>query len=171
MYDLIKTTEECIMELKAIGIPIRDDKISSISPVPLGSNDHIGYCRVTPDGGFQIGIWEEMLASNIQLNILKGLICHELLHTCDGCMNHKGKFHRFSRKIDKHYDYGMMTDDDDYLHPERPVLTRLQCPKCKYICIYRNGETYKKIIKLADISENLLPRCPYCHTVMTFLHD
>lgn len=169
MHDLLKIAEECISELKAIYIPIQDNKIKEIVAVPLDKDGYVGHCIVTEDGGFSIGIWEKLLIDSIELTTLKGLICHELLHTCDGCMNHRGKFRRHSRKIDKYYNYGLMTSDDDYLHPEKPVLEKLQCPKCKLICKYRNEETCAGIRKMKSISENLLPRCPYCRTVMMLL--
>lgn len=167
MHDLKKTAEECIRELKAIDIPIQDEKIRNIIAVPLHKDKCVGHCIITEDGGFSIEIWNEMLGDGVDLITLKNLICHELLHTCDGCMNHKGTFRRYSRKIDKFYDYGMMTGDDDYLHPEKPVLDRFQCTKCKYIHLYRKESNSQNARAIKAISENLLSQCPYCGGKMT----
>lgn len=169
MHDLQNIAEECISELKAIDIPIQDEKIRDIIAVPLDEDGSTGHCIVTEDGGFRIEIYNEMLGDSVKLISLKRLVCHELLHTCEGCMNHRGQFRRYSRKVDKFYGYGMMTGDDDYLHPEKPILEKLQCPKCKYICIYRNEKTSASIKRMKNISDNLLPRCPCCRAVMVSL--
>lgn len=169
MHDLQEIARECISELKAIDIPVQDDKIRAIAAVPLHKDGYKGHCIVTDDGGFRIEIWKEMLKDSVRLTVLKRLICHELIHSCDGCMNHMGKFRRFARKVDKHYDYNLMTGDDDCLHPEKPVLVRLQCSKCKYIQLYRNEENRNSIMEMYNMSENLLPRCPYCRAMTVLL--
>lgn len=171
MYDLQKIAGECIAELKAIDIPIQDGKIREIIAVQLDKDGYVGHCIVTKDGGFRIEIWEEMLSDDVRLVALKSLVCHELLHTCEDCMNHRGKFRRYLRKVDKYYDYGMMTGDDDYLNPSKPVLVKIQCSKCKYIQLYRKEENYKNIMQLYRMSDNLLPRCPYCRGMMVLIKD
>lgn len=163
MHDLKNISEECIRELKAIDIPIQDDKIREIVAVPLDKDGCEGHCVITGDGGFRIEIWQEMLNDNI-INpvILKSITCHELTHTCEGCMNHCGKFRRYLKKIDEFYHYGMMIMYDDYMHPNEQVLDKLQCTKCGFIQLFRKKANSKNIRDARSLSPDLLPRCPYC---------
>lgn len=171
MYDLQKIAAECINELKAIDIPIQDEKIEEIVAVPLDEDGCTGHCIITDNGLFKIEIWHEMLNDGVRFTTLKRLICHELIHTCKNCMNHRGEFRRYARRTDKHYSYGLMVGDDDCLHPEKPVLLTLKCPKCKYTQIYRNEKHYKDIMEMYDISENLLPKCPFCRAVTVLVSN
>lgn len=162
MHDLQKVAAECISELKAIDIPIQDEKIKEIVAVPLDEDGCDGHCLIINEDKYRIEIYEKMLDNHVRLVSLKRLICHELLHTCEGCMNHKGTFRRYSRKIDKIYNYGMMTGDDDYLHPENPILDKFQCTKCKYIYYYKKKENSDEARAVKALSEDFLSRCPFC---------
>lgn len=169
MHDLAIYAEECIRELKEINIPIRDGMIERVAAVPLHEDGRKAHCITLDNGNFSIEIWERMLDDCVEIVRLKSLICHELIHTCIDCMNHAGTFRRHARKIDKAYNYVLMTGDDDPFHPSKPVLDKLQCGKCKFIQLYRIKENSENIRALKEVSKNLLPLCPYCRARMVYV--
>ncbi|MCM1258589.1 MAG: hypothetical protein NC307_12135 [Roseburia sp.] len=161
MRNLQLIYNQCINELISIGIPIQKDKIKEILAVPLHEDGGYGHCSITDNGQYRIEVWDKLLEDNVSLKILKKIVCHELLHTCPDCMNHRGQFRRYARKVDKKYDYQLMVYEDG-ISLEKPILNKLQCPKCKCILHIRDDERSKSINSLKMISIGLLPQCPFC---------
>lgn len=81
---LKKTAEECMGELDSVGIPYHQP---SRMKVNTRAQKRWGQCRLLPDGHYEINISSRLLKSGSE-EALKRVLMHELIHTCDGCMNH-----------------------------------------------------------------------------------
>ncbi len=165
MRDLQQIYKECIDELKFIGIPIQDGRVEEILAVPLHEDGGSGHCFLVDNRQYRIEIWDKLLEDEVDIKILKKIVCHELIHTCPECMNHRGQFRKYARKVDKSYSYELMTYDDD-IYQKKPILNKLQCPKCKCISIIRDERSSKSINSLKLTSTSLLPQCPFCFSRM-----
>lgn len=87
MRDLQKIYKECVQECKDAGIPIRDDKVLSIS---VGTEEEMindyGLCYVNEqDLTFEMYVNSLLLDENCPIIELKNTIIHELIHTCPRC--------------------------------------------------------------------------------------
>ena len=100
MKNLMKLANECIAELTAIGIPIRQVRNWKIS---ARCKRTWGLCHSLGDGQFDITIAQMLLQDDVSDISVKNTIIHELLHTVDGCMNHGVKWHRLAARVNKQY--------------------------------------------------------------------
>lgn len=131
MRDVIQITIECIKKLKAIGIPVQDDRIREVRFSRLPKED-AGNCEIYENNTFRIKVSLMFRNEKVDIDELCGTICHELLHTCPGCRQHTGKWSEYAKRADDVYGYGIMAYKTDYdiRNTHRPVLHRLRCPKC-----------------------------------------
>lgn len=58
-----------------------------------------GYCEMVGDGLFDIGISEQLLADDMDDQYAKNTIAHELLHTVEGCLNHKWYWNKLADAV------------------------------------------------------------------------
>lgn len=89
--------DEIEKNLVKIGIPINkyNYKISN-------QTKKFGSCQKIGD------IYEIKISKYItDQNVLKRTIAHELIHTCDNCRLHEGKWFEYASLADIHYDYGI----------------------------------------------------------------
>lgn len=85
MRDLQKIAHECMGELEGIGI--RTGIVLDFS-IDWKSTKFYGVCERVGYDCYRIKVSHRMLNEEIDIRELKDTIFHELLHTCDGCMNH-----------------------------------------------------------------------------------
>lgn len=81
---LKRTAKECMNELDSVGIPYRRPARVKVN---TRARKRWGQCRLLPDGRYEINISSRLLKSGSE-DALKRVLMHELIHTCDGCMNH-----------------------------------------------------------------------------------
>lgn len=103
MRNLEMVANECIVELNDCNIRI--NKVKEIK-VNNRAKNRLGICRRI-NGEYIIEISDILLSNNVPLKSLKQTILHELLHTCDGCMNHKEKWKRYANIVNKKYGYNI----------------------------------------------------------------
>lgn len=146
MRDLIQLTIDCIKELKAIEIPIQNDRIREIKFARLSSED-AGICTMYTNNTFRIKISLFFKNEKIDINELRETICHELLHTCPNCYQHTGKWIEYAKKIDATYGYEIVAykTDFDLKNKHIPVIHRLRCPECEGYWNIRKKCDWKKI--------------------------
>ena len=94
---------QCMFELDSIGIPYGNVKSFEIN---TRAHSRWGQCRVIP-GGFSININSDLLDERNDESGLKNTIIHELLHTCDGCLNHGAKWVAYANKVHKLLGYNI----------------------------------------------------------------
>lgn len=88
MYNLYNEFEMCESALRRLRIPISDN-------IAVQPNSRAKSCwgrcsqKTNADGvQYIISINTDLLDERNPLSALHTTICHELLHTCEGCMNH-----------------------------------------------------------------------------------
>ncbi|MCI8274093.1 MAG: hypothetical protein HFI66_00505 [Lachnospiraceae bacterium] len=100
MKDLEKLADACTAELKAIGIScgrVRNWSVNS------RAKSRWGQCRKIAEGVFDIDISERLLEDGADENAVKTTIIHELLHTVDGCLGHRGKWKLLAELVGREY--------------------------------------------------------------------
>ena len=101
MRDLMTYARECMEYLDVIGI-----KYGNIIAFETNTRakKRWGQCRAVP-GGYIININTVLLDERNDENGLINTIIHELLHSCEGCMNHGEKWKCLAEIV--HREYGL----------------------------------------------------------------
>ncbi len=100
MKDLKGLADQCRAELEAVGI--RCGKVRSWS-VNRRAKSRWGQCRQVAEGVFDIEISERLLSDEVEETAAKTTIIHELLHTVEGCMGHRGKWKLLAELVGRAY--------------------------------------------------------------------
>ena len=161
MRDLNAIAKECMKMLDDIGI-----KYGKVVEFKVNTRAHKrwGQCnRVT--GGFSININKIFLDDRNDIDGLKNTIIHELLHTCDGCLNHGPQWKALASKVNDVYGYNIKRCSDANekgikkdTRPKHKILKykyEIKCEKC--------GHVYKRTKMSAIIQHPEQYRCGHCH--------
>lgn len=153
-----KIMEECVAEIKAINIPVREEDILKIilsKNVDFGSIHDDGYWK-----NWIILIRKDLLNEDYPMVILKQTFIQQLLHTCPRCYNHGKIYIKYIKMMNEAYGYNMMVinDNDSVFHPEKPIVKRFVCPNCGAIYNQRTPSTHKRLciycnIELEEVKE------------------
>lgn len=100
MKDLERLAAQCEAELGRIGI--RCGKVRSWS-INTRARKRWGRCRQVSGGVFDIDISERLLGDEVEDTAAKETIIHELLHTVEGCLGHKGKWKLLAQLVEAEY--------------------------------------------------------------------
>ena len=65
-----------------------------------------GQCQ-RKGSGYYINISDRLLQDDVPIKALKDTIIHEILHTCNGCMNHGTTWKNYADKVNKAYGYNI----------------------------------------------------------------
>ena len=98
MKNFEQLIKECLSDLESIGIKI--GKVTKYS-INTRAKSRWGQCKQVGNGIFEINISQQLLQDNISDQAAKDTILHEMLHTIDGCMGHKGKWKELAQKVNK----------------------------------------------------------------------
>ncbi|MBR5278237.1 MAG: SprT-like domain-containing protein [Clostridia bacterium] len=98
MKNFEQLIKECLSDLESIGIKI--GKVTKYS-INTRAKSRWGQCKQVCNGIFEINISAQLLQDNISDQAAKDTILHEMLHTIDGCMGHKGKWKELAQKVNK----------------------------------------------------------------------
>lgn len=142
MRDLQKICQECIEELQAIGIEVGN--IESVEWARFRKN--YGVCvRNGILNTFTIQISYICKKEEVHYDDLKGVMCHELRHTCDGCFDHGALWMKYAYMVDEAYGYGvsMCKTTYDFKHRDSPVLLHTVCDCCGGRWDIRDPDEYK----------------------------
>lgn len=133
MKNLYEVASICMYELESIGI--KYGKIMNFT-VNYRATTRWGQCR-RKNNGYYINISEKLLQDNAPLEALKDTIIHELLHTCEGCMNHGEKWKKYAEKVNKTYGYNIKrcsSAEEKGLDVENIRAEKEQRAKHKFTC-------------------------------------
>ena len=130
----------CADDMVNAGIPVRCDKIVDFGIYPIDWTR--AFCQEQKNettGETEFGIYIDYNAifhmndTRVVANI-KDVICHELLHTCNGCMTHNKNFLRYARLCDKMLGTHTLRhlDKTAYYNPDRTIKSRFVCEKCGF---------------------------------------
>lgn len=153
---LVAVATECMEHLDALGIQygnVRDFTINT------RAKSRWGQCAKRPDG-FYININEALCDGNHE-DGLRATLFHELLHTCDGCMNHKSKWKDYADRVSKATGLKITRTDsaadkgfDSTAMPGRKNKYQIFCPNCGLV---GTRQKRSRVVKLIDRC-----RCTIC---------
>ena len=128
--------EECADSMKKAGIPINYDRIVDFGIIPIRNTRAI--CR-SYDEKNEFGIYIDRGAvyhmdDKRVVDNIRSVLCHELLHTCPGCMTHNEKFLEYARLCDEKLSTKTLRHIDKklYYNPDLPVKMKLLCENCGF---------------------------------------
>ncbi len=105
MKDFERLKQECLQELADLDIEVGRIKAWSIN---TRARSRWGQCRQERDGTYSIQIAQCLLADDrISEKACKETIIHELLHTCEGCMKHSGRWKAYAQLMNRAYGYNI----------------------------------------------------------------
>ncbi len=135
MRDLQKIAVECMQELDRIGIPYGNIERFIVN---TRATKRWGQCKKLPSGNFEININQDLLDEKNSLEGLKNTIMHELLHSCEGCMNHGKKWQDMANKVNKFYGckikrVSSASEKGVIKHTKKPIVYKYNvfCNSCK----------------------------------------
>ena len=109
MKDLQLIASVCMEELDAIGIGYGESiefKVNSRAKKRWGQ---CSYSKITDT--YTIEISNRLLEDYVPEKSLMQVIIHELLHTCEGCMNHGKTWKRYAELVNETYGYDVSRTD------------------------------------------------------------
>ena len=106
MIDVNKLFKIVLDDVIRIGAPI-SNKIIPIIFIDKERYDRVGACyKYNFPERYEIHLSEDVL--NAKENDIKGIIAHEILHTC--CMKHNGKWKLYQLKMNRNFGYNIKTE-------------------------------------------------------------
>lgn len=159
----------CIRELEIIGI--QPGNITKFI-VNTRAKSRWGQCKRLPNRTFEININSDLLRDDIPIDGLKSTLYHEILHTCDGCMNHGEKWTALAAKVTRYYGVKVSrTDsalDKGFSKEQAQAYEKKRTAKAKYkfVCDGCGQEiTYMRAGDHVKHPERY--RCVFCHSNFT----
>ena len=121
--------EDVKKEVKNI-IPFSDNIYNKIKII--NAKQKLGVCHKTSFAGlayYSISISKYLLECDIKL--IKEVLIHELIHTCNGCFNHGKNFLHFAFLVNNELGYAITTQSKDKQFKNNiPHKYKLTCLKC-----------------------------------------
>lgn len=103
------------------------------------ASQRYGACKEISYNFFRIEISDFLLEDNVKEDILVNTIIHELLHTVDGCMDHKEKWKNYANIVNNKLGYNIKRVTsrkelglEEYISKEK-VKYIFQCENCGQI--------------------------------------
>ena len=168
MKDFDKLINICLEEIKAVGI--KPGKIIKWS-INTRAKSRWGYCiHKKIDNTYEIQIAEILLSDDrVSEEACKTTIIHEILHTCEGGMGHKGNWKKYANIMNERYGYNIKcsTSGEEKGVENRVAAYRLAykyyfyCRKCGHII------KKKKSCKFTSYYRNYT--CNLCGTRRAFV--
>lgn len=151
---------ECMEELDALNVQY--GKISKWE-INTRAKKRWGQCQNEGNGYYSISISVRLLADDIDDIATKTTILHELLHTCENCMNHGKEWQRLADKVNRAYGYNIKrcTSCEEKGVEQVKANYVIACPCCgtkwEYIRMtkavqnpgrYRCGKCRKELVRI-----------------------
>ena len=135
MRDINLIVRSCCKKLDAIGIVYGN--IVAVS-VNTRAKSRWGQCKRI-NGCYEINISSRLMSEDVSLVHLEDTVMHEILHTCEGCMNHGATWKKLADKVNRAYGYNIKratsADEKGIVEPVRnvPVI------RYKFACVGCGG--------------------------------
>ena len=136
MKDLNDIANNCMRKLDALGI--RYGTIVRLD-VNRRAKKRWGQCRTEPGHAFSININQRLLQDDVPMKAIEETMLHELIHTCDGCMDHGAKWRAIVAKVNQAYGYNIKranSSEDkmiDYAPEEPDTKYKIVCLGCGHV--------------------------------------
>lgn len=140
--ELNKILQDIISECRAIKLPV-SNYIEPEVLINKRAKKRFGACKKTSNG-FIIEISEFILDADLEH--IKTILAHEVLHTCRGCQNHGKKWKIMTRAMNAAYGYNITTTTSyekmglDKPKQQNQYKYMIQCQSCGKI-IYRQRKS------------------------------
>ena len=161
--------KECIKELNVVGIDILDERYYGKIDISISkrNNKRYGCCRqeepdkrykvITKRGRRKIIRYERFNKHHIEIskwvleledNIIKNTIIHELIHCIPYCNNHGSEFKKYAKLINNAYGYDISRVGDKKKDHEKSNLEYSEGQKYNYrvVCKGCDQEFYRQRI-------------------------
>ena len=140
LQDKLKNiVKECEGELRNIGIPFKENYYFLIFPPEL-MYKNLGTTWKEAD---TIAINEILFNEKVDKKVLKQVVIHELLHTCEGTKGHNTVWKNYAKTVNEKLGYNISTyaNFSDKEFP-RDLLAQgakyaLKCEKCGAVRLYK----------------------------------
>ena len=109
MVNLNNLLLTCMKELNSIGLTRYSHLIASIT-VNNRLSRALGRC-VRKNGVFSIELARKSVAEGVDVQFIKNIIMHELIHTMPNCWNHGPLFQNYARIINRGLGYHVSTTE------------------------------------------------------------
>lgn len=109
MRDFNKIMSNCIAELESIGLTTYSRDIIGIT-VNNRLSRSLGRC-IRKDGTFRIEIARKTAADNVDIDFVRNVIMHEIIHTMPGCWNHGHYFQFYASIVNRKLGYHVSTTE------------------------------------------------------------
>jgi predicted SprT family Zn-dependent metalloprotease len=151
MKDLQKLYNEALQEVKDANIEPGDIKTVKVNTRLKSTWGRCGYLNKQKNS-YKIDINPILLADDVEDVAVKNTIIHEILHSCDGCMNHGQKWKAKANIINRKYpQYNIArTSSSEELgidKEKRDYKYKVQCQKCQKIYGYYR---ISRVVKYPD---------------------
>ena len=138
--DIWNEVMECVKLLERLGINMKG-KVYTIDYSHAIKT--YGTCRKLGNNHYRICINEEYLRSGT-IEKIHNTIMHEVIHSCDGCMNHGRTWKAIAAQVNNHYAYTPIARTDR----DEEYLTNIVQDKYKYQLVCQGcGATWNYIRK------------------------
>lgn len=147
--DLYIIAKECMDELEAIGIQY--GKIMNFE-INYRAKKRWGQCRYK-NGWYTINISACLLENSVPIESLKDTIIHEILHTCEGCMNHGNNWKIQAEKVNRAYGYNIKRCTSaeekgiDVEQTEKYIKHKFICEDCGQVITRQRDSKFTKYYK------------------------
>ena len=160
---LVNLVDEAKEELDELGIPYGRISLLEVSHT-VGT---YGDCRKIGESSYRIRVNKILLAEAAD-TIVKDTIIHEILHTCNGCMNHGKTWQAYADLVNNAYPRYSISRLSSYdkthvrLKSEKTAKYVVTCESCghKYLH-YRES---RATILLSNPMTSHYCTCGYCHS-------
>ena len=162
MKDLMKYVGEVCRDLDSIGVRYRTVRRWSVN---TRAKKRWGDCRALGGGEFAISISARLLADGADDQALRDTVAHELLHTVEGCVGHRGLWRELADKVTRElpgYSISRVTSAADKgFHDEQ--ATAVSAPKYRYALVCeRCGQVIRRQKASKVIRAPQRYRCAKC---------
>lgn len=88
---------------------IKCGKIIPAVKVNKRANSFLGKCELFTEykGEKVFAIQVSYKVLNLKFNDIMEILCHEVLHSCEGCMNHRTQWKRYAKMMNEKYGYNI----------------------------------------------------------------
>lgn len=130
MHDMRKVFLECVGEMRKVGIPVQNGKVSEVKAGNI--EGYLGLCNDDGCYNFSIVIREDLLQDTCPLKELKEVVIQGLFHASPRILRHGEKWKKYAQMMDDAYGYSLLAgkDLDSVLHKEKPITQRFVCRDC-----------------------------------------
>lgn len=127
---LTRALKQCEEQLNALGILYGD--VTGIT-INTRAKKRYGQCR-RRNGGYEINISAVLLDDRVPDVTLRTTVMHELLHTCQGCMNHGVVWKGLAEKVNQAYGYNIKRASSAEERGIADVVKENNQPKYVFVC-------------------------------------